>query len=152
MVTSKSRVWVSFFWVCPWPRPGMQSISTKSLLTKYYNDHTVFQKCRARAGLWHGPLLGRFKMVYCLLSLRIIGSIYINHFETPARHASKARRAGPLIYTMWGLPWREVSGISYDHYIISQLNSTYSYLLGQVWARGIIKKKIPIPRNKPKNQ
>ncbi len=24
-----------------------------------------------------------FKMVYCLLSLRIIGSIYINHFETP---------------------------------------------------------------------
>jgi hypothetical protein len=29
----------------------MQSISTKSLLTKYCNDHTVFQKCRAKAGL-----------------------------------------------------------------------------------------------------
>ena len=33
--------------------------------------------------LRHGPLLGRFKMVYCAPSLRIIGSIYINHFETP---------------------------------------------------------------------
>ncbi|RLI33071.1 hypothetical protein DRO66_10705, partial [Candidatus Bathyarchaeota archaeon] len=46
---------------------------------------------------------------------------------------------------MRGPPWREVSGISYDHYIISQLKSTYSCLIIQVWARGIIKKKIHIP-------
>jgi len=33
--------------------------------------------------LYREPLLGRFKMVYCTISLRIIGSIHINHFETP---------------------------------------------------------------------
>ena len=49
----------------------------------------------------HGPLLGRFKMVYCAPSLRIIGSIYINHFETPTdltyvEHNPKKRYPYPL--------------------------------------------------------
>ena len=30
----------------------------------------------------YGPLQGRFKMVYCTLTLRIIRSVSINHFET----------------------------------------------------------------------
>ena len=34
----------------PWPRPGMQSMSIKSLFTKYCNAQSVFQQCRARAG------------------------------------------------------------------------------------------------------
>jgi hypothetical protein len=33
--------------------------------------------------LKYGPLLGRFKIVYCAIPLRIICSVYINHFETP---------------------------------------------------------------------
>ncbi len=33
--------------------------------------------------LKYGPFLGRFKMVYCAIILRIIRSVYINHFETP---------------------------------------------------------------------
>ena len=40
----------------PWPRPGMQSMSTKSLLTKYRNDHNVFQQFRARAGHYFYPV------------------------------------------------------------------------------------------------
>ena len=53
--------------------------------------------------LWHGPLLGRFKMVYCAPSLRIIGSVYINHFETPTSlnyvgHNPKKRHPYPDVW------------------------------------------------------
>ena len=41
-----------------------------------------------------------------------------------------------------GRPWREVSGISYNGYIISMLSYTNSCLLKQAWARGITKKDI----------
>ena len=90
-----------FFLVMPLAQtPGPDLAQDAVMESKAFvsSENSCISKSRcARAGLYHGPLLGCFKMVYCALSLRIIGSIYINHFETPARHASKARRAGPLI-------------------------------------------------------
>ena len=80
--------------------------------------------------LKYGPFLGRFKMVYCAIILRIIRSAYINHFETPT-NLSYMRPALASGSESLRLGEREVSGISYDHYIISQLNSTYSCLISQ---------------------
>ncbi len=85
-----------------------------------------------------------FKMVYCTLTLRIIRSVYINHFETTTNPDYMRGPPSPS-RDRDGIGRREVSGISYDHYIISQLNSICSCLISQVWARGIIKKKIHIP-------
>ena len=52
----------------------------------------------------------------------------------------KARPPRPETGT--GSGRREVSGISYNGYIISMLSYTNSCLASQVWARGITKKDI----------
>jgi len=65
-----------FFWLCPWPRPGISKCSDGNwgIYNQWKQLHiqipSRFPRRRlyepeAGAGLWHGPLLGRFKMVYC---------------------------------------------------------------------------------------
>jgi len=82
-------------------------------------------------------------MVYCAIILRIIRSAYINHFETPT-NLNYVRPALASGSESLRLGEREVTGISYGCCIIWQVKSSYSCLISHVWARGIIKKRIPI--------
>ena len=123
--------------------------------------------------LKYGPFLGHFKMVYCATILRIIRSAYINHFETPT-NLSYMRPALPVprpgrdreARSLWNIigslyyfsaefrllmPHKPAcpgaTGCGYATVFTAYECLTFHHriLTCQVWARGIIKKKIPIP-------
>ena len=65
---------------CPHLDPQGHVIVKHNLLFFHLDWGWVSFFCYA---LKYGPFLGRFKMLYCAIILRIICSAYINHFETP---------------------------------------------------------------------
>ena len=113
--------------------------------------------------LKYGPFLGRFKMVYCAIILRIIRSAYINHFETPTNLSyMRLALARSLWNNIWSLYYFSVefyllmpykpachgaTGCGYATVFTAYECLTFHHriLTCQVWARGKIKKKIPIP-------
>jgi len=123
--------------------------------------------------LKYSPFLGRFKMVYRAIILRIIRSAYINHFETPT-NLSYVRPPLPVprpgrdreARSYWNIVWLlhyfsaefrllmpykpacpGARGCGYATVFTAYECLTFDHriLTCQVWARGIIKKKIPIP-------
>jgi len=107
---------------------------------------------RGRRALQHGPLLGRFKMVYFPLNLRMLSSVYINHFETPT-YLSYVSPALPVprpgrdreARSYWNIIW-SLYYFSAEFYLLMPHKPACpgaTWLdqpikpLSQVWARGL---------------